>query len=72
MVFDLCGVRTLYRTMYRVIATRMLEQRLAWLEDAACIPHALHACVSHIFETEMKRICCITVHYLLRWSRRYA
>jgi NAD(P)H dehydrogenase (quinone) len=34
-VFDLCGVETFYRRMYRVIVTSTPEQRQAWLEDAA-------------------------------------
>jgi len=38
-------VYTFTRTMYRVIATSTLEQRLAWLEDSACITRA---CFSHI------------------------
>jgi NAD(P)H dehydrogenase (quinone) len=32
-VFDLCGVRTFCRRMYRVIVTSTPEQRQAWLED---------------------------------------
>jgi putative NADPH-quinone reductase len=32
-IFDLCGVKTFYRRMYRVIVTSTLEQRRAWLED---------------------------------------
>jgi NAD(P)H dehydrogenase (quinone) len=34
-VFDLCGVETFYRRMYRVIVTSTPEQRQAWLEDVA-------------------------------------
>ncbi|MBN1811307.1 MAG: NAD(P)H-dependent oxidoreductase, partial [Anaerolineae bacterium] len=34
-VFDLCGVRTFYRKMYRVIVISTPEQRQAWLEDVA-------------------------------------
>lgn len=36
-IFDLCGVPTFNRTMYRVMVTSMLEQRREWLEDAARI-----------------------------------
>jgi putative NADPH-quinone reductase len=32
-IFDLCGVKIFYRTMYRVIVTSTLEQRRAWLHD---------------------------------------
>ena len=32
-VFDLCGVPTFYRRMYRVIVTSTLEQRHGWLHD---------------------------------------
>lgn len=32
-IFDLCGVETFYRKMYRVIVTSTPEQRQAWLED---------------------------------------
>ncbi|MBN1584533.1 MAG: NAD(P)H-dependent oxidoreductase [Anaerolineae bacterium] len=32
-VFDLCGVSTFYRTMYRVIITSSPEQRRVWLHD---------------------------------------
>jgi NAD(P)H dehydrogenase (quinone) len=34
-IFDLCGVETFYRQMYRVIVTSTPEQRQAWLEDVA-------------------------------------
>lgn len=34
-IFDLCGVTTFYRTMYRIICTSSLEQRQAWLADVA-------------------------------------
>jgi NAD(P)H dehydrogenase (quinone) len=34
-VFDLCGVKTFYRQMYRVIVTSTPEQRRVWLEDVA-------------------------------------
>ena len=32
-VFDLCGVKSFHRKMYRVIVTSTLEQRRAWLQD---------------------------------------
>jgi putative NADPH-quinone reductase len=32
-IFDLCGVKTFRRTMYRVIVTSTAEQRKTWLED---------------------------------------
>jgi NAD(P)H dehydrogenase (quinone) len=32
-VFGLCGVKNVYRKMYRVIVTSTLEQRKAWLKD---------------------------------------
>jgi len=32
-IFDLCGVRTFRRRMYRVIVTSTLEQRRAWLDE---------------------------------------
>jgi NAD(P)H dehydrogenase (quinone) len=32
-IFDLCGVKTFRRTMYRVIVTSTAEQRKVWLED---------------------------------------
>ena len=32
-IFDLCGVKTFHRKMYRVIVTSMPGQREAWLED---------------------------------------
>jgi putative NADPH-quinone reductase len=32
-VFGLCGVKDVYRKMYRVIVTSTLEQRKAWLKD---------------------------------------
>ena len=32
-IFDLCGVSTFYRTMYRVIVTSSPEQRQVWLRD---------------------------------------
>jgi NAD(P)H dehydrogenase (quinone) len=34
-IFDLCGVKTFYRRMYRVIVTSTPQQRRAWLEDVA-------------------------------------
>jgi NAD(P)H dehydrogenase (quinone) len=34
-IFGLCGVRTFYRKMYRVIVTSTPEQRQAWLDDVA-------------------------------------
>jgi NAD(P)H dehydrogenase (quinone) len=36
-IFDLCGVQTFSRIMYRVIVTSTIEQRRVWLEDAAGI-----------------------------------
>ncbi len=36
-IFDLCGVPASTRKMYRVVITSTLEQRRAWLEDAARI-----------------------------------
>ena len=36
-VFNLCGVQTFYRTMYRVIVTSTFTQRQIWLEDVARI-----------------------------------
>lgn len=32
-VFELCGVRRVYRKMFRVIVTSTHEQRVAWLEE---------------------------------------
>lgn len=32
-VFDLCGVRRVYRKIFRVIVTSTYEQRVAWLEE---------------------------------------
>jgi putative NADPH-quinone reductase len=32
-IFDLCGVKNVYRTMIRVIVTSTPEQRRAWLHD---------------------------------------
>jgi putative NADPH-quinone reductase len=32
-IFDLCGVETFYRQMYRVIVTSTPQQRQTWLED---------------------------------------
>lgn len=32
-IFDLCGVRRVYRKMFRVIVTSTHEQRVAWLEE---------------------------------------
>jgi NAD(P)H dehydrogenase (quinone) len=32
-IFELCGVETVYRKMYRVIVTSVPEQRQAWLEN---------------------------------------
>jgi putative NADPH-quinone reductase len=32
-IFDLCGVKTFYRRMYRVIVTSTNAQRLKWLEE---------------------------------------
>jgi NAD(P)H dehydrogenase (quinone) len=34
-IFDLCGVKTFYRKMYRVVVTSTPEQRQAWLDDVA-------------------------------------
>ncbi len=34
-IFDLCGVTTFYRTIYRIIVTSTSEQRQAWLHDVA-------------------------------------
>jgi NAD(P)H dehydrogenase (quinone) len=39
-VFDLCGVPTFYRKMYRVIVTSMAEERCAWLADVEKIVKA--------------------------------
>lgn len=36
-VFDLCGVKSFHRMMYRVVVTSTLEQRQSWLVDAARI-----------------------------------
>lgn len=36
-IFELCGVETFYRKMYRVIVTSTPEQRQAWLEDVRAI-----------------------------------
>ncbi len=33
-IFDLCGVRTFHRRMFRVVVTSTEEQRLAWIEEA--------------------------------------
>jgi len=33
-IFDLCGVRTLHRKMFSVVATSTKEQRLRWIEEA--------------------------------------
>jgi NAD(P)H dehydrogenase (quinone) len=33
-IFDLCGVKMFYRTMYRVVVTSSLEQRQKWLTHA--------------------------------------
>ncbi|MDD5705528.1 MAG: NAD(P)H-dependent oxidoreductase [Kiritimatiellae bacterium] len=33
-IFDLCGVRSFHRIMFRVIVTSTREQRLAWIEEA--------------------------------------
>jgi putative NADPH-quinone reductase len=32
-IFDLCGIKTFYRKMYRVIVTSTPGQRQAWLKD---------------------------------------
>jgi NAD(P)H dehydrogenase (quinone) len=39
-IFDLCGVKTFHRQMYRVIVTSTLAQRQAWLEDVARVVQA--------------------------------
>ncbi|MBN2007068.1 MAG: NAD(P)H-dependent oxidoreductase [Anaerolineae bacterium] len=36
-IFDLCGVPTFYRKMYRVIVTGTTEERRAWLADVGKI-----------------------------------
>ncbi len=33
-IFDLCGVRNVYRRMFNVLVTSTREQRLAWIEEA--------------------------------------
>lgn len=33
-IFDLCGVRSVHRRMFRVIVTSTREQRMAWIEEA--------------------------------------
>lgn len=39
-IFGLCGVRTFYRALYRVMVTSTTEQRRHWLEDTARVTSA--------------------------------
>jgi putative NADPH-quinone reductase len=34
-IFDLCGVKTFYREVFRVIVTSTVEQRIVWLKHVA-------------------------------------
>lgn len=36
-IFDLCGVKTFHREIFRVVVTSTAEERKKWLEQVACI-----------------------------------
>ncbi|MBN2004863.1 MAG: NAD(P)H-dependent oxidoreductase [Anaerolineae bacterium] len=38
-IFDLCGVQTFYRKMYRVVVTSSIAERQAWLDEVSAIVH---------------------------------